>query len=307
VATTALEHRVNLGRTRLEGLLKVLDVDGAVERVRGGWRATTKPWAYDTERYRRVAATRRTEQQAMLDYLATPGCRMRFLRTQLDDPFVDGDCGRCDRCTGRAPLPVPVDVTAARNHLRAQDHALLPRKQWPRGVTVAKGNIPAEARLAEGRALASAGDGGWSGLVAEVLDGGRPVDEELVRGVAAMLKRWPWEARPTWVTWVPSRARPDVVPALAREIGRLGKLAVADTVQRTDDARPPQADMGNSAHQLGNVWDAVAVTPPDGGWPRGPVLLLDDEWSSGWTMTVVGARLREAGTGPVLPAVLRRR
>ena len=291
-----------------EGLVRrVLDVDGAVERVRGGWRPTGKPWAYDTERYRRVAATRRAEQQAMLDYLATRGCRMRFLRTQLDDPFVDADCGRCDRCTGRAPLPVPADVSAARDHLRAQDHPLLPRKQWPRGVTVAKGNIAAEARLAEGRALASDGDGGWSGLVAEVLDGGHPVDEELVRGVAAMLKRWPWEARPTWVTWVPSRARPGVVPALAREIGRLGKLEVADTVRRTDGARPPQAEMGNSAHQLGNVWGAFSVTPPDGGWPRGPVLLLDDEWSSGWTMTVVGARLRESGAGPVLPAVLRRR
>ena len=50
--------------------------------------------------------------------------------------------------------------------------------------------------------------------------------------------------------------------ALAREIGRLGKLAVADAVRRTDDARPPQAEMGNPAHPLGNVWGATAVTPP---------------------------------------------
>ena len=307
VATAALEHRVNLGRGRLEGLLKVLDVDGAVERVRGGWRATGRPWSYDTERYARVAATRRAEQQAMLDYVAAPGCRMRFLRTQLDDPYVDGDCGRCDRCTGGPGLPVPADVTTARAHLRAQDHPLVPRKQWPRGVTVAKGNIRPELRLAEGRALASEGDGGWSGLVAEVLAGGRPVDEELVGGVAAMLKRWPWESRPTWVSWVPSRARPGVVPALAQEIGSLGKLPVFDVVRRVEADRPPQAGMGNSAHQLGNVWGAFAITAPDGGWPQGPVLVLDDEWASGWTMTVVGARLREAGAGPVLPAVLRRR
>ncbi len=307
VSTAALEHRVNLGRSRLEALLKVLDVDGAVERVRGGWQATGRPWVYDTERYARVAATRRTEQQAMLDYVAGPGCRMRFLRTQLDDPFVDGDCGRCDRCTGRPALPVPADVTAARDHLRAQEHPLLPRKQWPRGVSVAKGNIPLDLRLAEGRALASDGDGGWSGLVAEVLDDDHPVDEELVRGVTAMLKRWPWESRPTWVTWVPSRSRPDVVPALAGEIGSLGKLPVADVVRRVEPDRPPQAGMGNSAHQIGNVWDAFSVSAPDGGWPRGPVLLLDDEWASGWTMTVVGARLREAGAGPVFPAVLRRR
>jgi ATP-dependent DNA helicase RecQ len=307
VATTALEHTVNLGRGRLEGLLKVLDVDGAVERVRGGWRATGEPWTYDTERYRRVAASRRAEQQAMLDYVRTTGCRMRFLRTQLDDPFVERDCGRCDNCTGAALRPVPTDTSAARDHLRAQSHPLVPRKQWPRGVVVARGNIAPAVRVAEGRALASDGDGGWSGLVAEVLDEGRPIDDELVDGVAGMLKRWPWESRPTWVTWVPSRARPGTVPELARRLGALGKLPVADVVGRVAADRPPQAAMGNSAHQLTNVWDAFAITAPEGGWPRGPVLVLDDEWLSGWTMTVVGARLREAGAGPVLPAVLRRR
>ena len=65
--------------------------------------------------------------------------------------------------------------------------------------------------------------------------------------------------------------------------------------------------MGNSAHQLGNVWGAFAVSRARRRLAAGAVLLLDDEWTSGWTMTVVGARLREAGAGPVLPAVLRRR
>jgi len=307
VPTTALEQQVNLGRGRLEGLLKVLDVDGAVARERGGWRATGQPWTYDRPRYERVAAARRAEQQAMVDYVATTGCRMRFLRTQLDDPFVDGDCGRCDTCTGVSARPVPGDVTAARDHLRAQQHPLLPRKQWPRGVAQVKGNIAPVVRLAEGRALATAGDGGWSGLVAAVLDDGAPIDDELVGGLASMLKRWPWQSRPTWITWVPSRARPDAVPELARRLGALGRLPVAETVLRTEPARPPQEAMGNSAHQLANVWDAFAVSAPEGGWPSGPVLVLDDEWRSGWTMTVVGARLREAGAGPVLPGVLRRR
>jgi len=309
VPTAALEQAVNLGRGRLEGLLKVLDVDGAVARERGGWRATGRPWAYDRPRYERVAAARRAEQQAMLGYVATTGCRMRFLREQLDDPHVDGDCGRCDNCTGGARWAVPADVTAARAHLRAQDHRLIPRKQWPRGVAAARGNIAPAVRLEDGRSLSAHGDGGWSDLVAEVLDAGAPVDDELVRGIAAMLKRWPWAARPTWITWVPSRARPAAVPELARRLGDLGSLPVASAVRRVAPDRPPQAGMGNSAHQLGNVWDAFAVAAPGpaGRWPAGPVLVLDDEWRSGWTMTVVGARLREAGAGPVLPAVLRRR
>src|ERR1051325_9684699 len=80
----ALEPLVDLRRTRLETMLKVLDVDGAVRRVRGGWESTGVPWEYDAERYERVAATRKHEQQAMLDYASTTGCRMQFLREALD-------------------------------------------------------------------------------------------------------------------------------------------------------------------------------------------------------------------------------
>ena len=95
----ALEARVELNRTRLESMLKVLDVDGAVRRVRGGWEATGQEWAYDEERYQRVREAREREQQAMLDYLATDKCRMWFLRHQLDDPDAV-ECGRCDNCGG---------------------------------------------------------------------------------------------------------------------------------------------------------------------------------------------------------------
>ena len=62
----ALEARVDLSRSRLETMLKVLDVDGAVRRVPGGWTATGQPWSYDKQRYARVAAERSREQEAML-------------------------------------------------------------------------------------------------------------------------------------------------------------------------------------------------------------------------------------------------
>ncbi|HSF36546.1 MAG TPA: DEAD/DEAH box helicase, partial [Nocardioides sp.] len=86
MSTATLETRVELGRNRLESMLKVLDVDGAVQRVQGGWVATGRPWDYDAERYARVAEAREREQQAMLGYLTTTECRMRYLREQLDDP-----------------------------------------------------------------------------------------------------------------------------------------------------------------------------------------------------------------------------
>ena len=68
-------------------MLKVLDVDGAVRRVRGGWEShrrsrgsTTPPGCA------RVAQARTAEQDSMREYVALDGCRMEFLRRCLDDP-----------------------------------------------------------------------------------------------------------------------------------------------------------------------------------------------------------------------------
>lgn len=115
MSTAALEPRVDLRRARLETMLKVLDVDGAVRRVQGGWTATGEPWSYDAERYERVAEARLAEQHAMLKYARTDGCRMAFLRRALDDPALADDpawvCGRCDNCA-RRPGPFMGTATA---------------------------------------------------------------------------------------------------------------------------------------------------------------------------------------------------
>ena len=86
LSTAAIETRVDLSRGRLESMLKVLDVDGAVTRTAGGWAATGQPWDYDGERYERVARERAREQQAMLAYQATDACRMEFLRQRARRP-----------------------------------------------------------------------------------------------------------------------------------------------------------------------------------------------------------------------------
>src|SRR5262249_44381145 len=99
LSTQVLESRVDLRRGRLELMLKVLDVDGAVRRVKGGWSSTGDPWEYDADRYARLAQARVDEADAMREYAATEACRLEFLRRQLDDPFAQ-PCGRCDNCAG---------------------------------------------------------------------------------------------------------------------------------------------------------------------------------------------------------------
>ena len=62
-----LESQVNLRRGRLEALLKILDVDGVVDRDGSEWFRTAAPWVHDEERFAALAAARRAEQEAILD------------------------------------------------------------------------------------------------------------------------------------------------------------------------------------------------------------------------------------------------
>ena len=315
LSTAALETRVDLSRGRLETMLKVLDVDGAVTRTAGGWLATGLPWEYDGERYERVAAERSREQQAMLAYQVAEGCRMEFLRRELDDPAAV-PCGRCDNCTGaRWSLEVvPSGVAAAQDRLARPGVSVEPRKMWPTGmkelgIDGASGKIPA-SRLAEpGRALGRLTDVGWGGVLRPLFAAGapdEPVTPQLTDAVVKVLAAWDWSSRPTSVVTLPSRTRPVLVESLGQrivDIGRLSYLGALDYV--TADGPGPRRH--NSAQRLASLWRALVV--PDSlrealSAADGPVLLVDDQIDSGWTMTVAAALLRDAGTPAVLPLVL---
>jgi ATP-dependent DNA helicase RecQ len=310
LALADLQRQVNLGQERLKQLLKILDVEGAVRRVDGGYLRGDPGWSYDADRYRRVTAARRAEQAAMLDYLTTDGCLMAFLRRQLDDPELAGlddpgaaACGRCQRCTGHGP-PATVDnqrVAAAVRFLRDQDVILAPRRQWPAGAAVGSRTIPEIQRAEPGRALGEATDAGWGPLLADLLTGDQPLPHPVIEGLARLLGRWDWEQPPTWVTFVPSRTRPTLVGDLADHAGRLLALPVHAVLQRVRPHARPQAELANSFHQYHNAHDAFAVT---GTVPDGPVLLVDDVRGSGWTLTSVAGLLRHASAGPVHPLAL---
>jgi len=312
VSTQALERGVNLRRGKLETTLKILDVDGAVERVDGGWRATGTPWRYDDAQVAAIAATRRREQEAIRRYLAGTECLLAFLRRELDDVGASA-CGRCSVCTGERPgsdLVTDEAVAAARLFLRAQTVELPARRRWPAKLDGAPGGkvtIASGLQAEDGRALAEPGDGGWGALASRVVDGDATDEEfeEVIAGLVEVLRRWPWTRRPSVVTWVPARTgRPQTAERVARRIAEIGRMGLLDVVRR-DPAAPAQADMANSTRQAANALRAYRVEGD--ALPAGEaVLLVDDAVASGWTMTVVAARLREAGAGPVLPLALLR-
>ena len=311
MSTAALETYVDLSRNRMETMLKVLDVDGAVDRVRGGWTATGQEWAYDQERYDRVAAARRDEQAAMLAYAATDGCRMRFLREQLDDPGAT-ECGRCDNCGG---LTLPGEISAsgvaeASERLQRPGVTLSPRKMWPTALTNLgidlKGKIAESAE--EGRAVGRLTDLGHGQTLRalfrpETEDG--PVPRPLIDAVLEVLHDWhpEWPARPTGVVYVESARRPQLTRDLAEGLARYLKLPVVGRWRIVDDTVQPGHGSANSAQRVAAIsrrFDLDLDEPLDGG----PVLLVDDLVATGWTITLAARALRTAGASAVLPLTL---
>ncbi|MHA7303667.1 RecQ family ATP-dependent DNA helicase [Arthrobacter sp. TMN-49] len=320
MSTPALEARVDLRRTPLELLLKVLAVDGAVRRVSGGWEATGQPWVYDAERYERIAQARVDEQQSMVEYERMSGCRMEYLAAALDDSTAS-PCGRCDNCAGRwfSAEVVSSAAEAAGASLRHAGLPLEPRAMWPTGISQlgvpVKGKLKADELLSTGRILARLTDLGWGNSLRAMFAAGAPdapIDPAMAQAVVAVLREWGqagWEGagRPVAVVSMPSRTKPLLLRSFAQAVAEIGRLPYLGEMS-LEFGGPTGQRGGNSAYRLAGVWDRFSVGPALAealaGYPGGPVLLLDDLVDSRWTLTVAGRALRNAGAAQVLPLVL---
>ena len=301
-STQELLGVVNIGKGRLEAMLKILDVEGALRRDGSRWvLVPDSGWTYDAERYARVTALRREEQQAMARFGADGRCLMRTLQEELDDPSPR-DCGRCSVCTAPrfAAAPDPALVELAGRHLRAAPIELEVKKMAP-DASGAMRKIPEEVRVEPGWALARFGDGGWWPAVERGLRGDGFEDdvvEALADAVRAGAAAGAGEV--AWVTSVPSARLGATLERLAAAVAaRLGVPALS-LVERAEQ-RPPQSEMANAVQQAANVRGAFRVTSAP---PRGTGVLLDDRRGSGWTLAMVGGQLRKAGAERVIPLTL---
>jgi ATP-dependent DNA helicase RecQ len=318
LSTQALEPLVDLRRARLELMLKVLDVDGAVRRTRGGWLATGEPWTYDTARLRRVAEARTAEQQTMIEYAETTACRMEFLRRCLDDPEAK-PCGRCDSCAGpQFDAEVsPEALSAAHAFLGRPGVEIAPKKLWPTGMEAVgvplRGRIPPAEQILSGRAVGRLSDLGWGDRLRALVAPDAPdgsISAEVAGAVVEVLKAWAhgddgWEQRPAAIVAVGSSRRPELVHSVASHVAKVGRLPLIGTLTST---RPGDSGpRGNSAQRVRALHDAFQVPAEVAAALAeidGPILLVDDLVDSGWTMVLAGRALRQAGAVAVLPLAL---
>jgi ATP-dependent DNA helicase RecQ len=317
-----LETVADVRRSRLELLLKVLAVDGAVERVQGGWRSTGVPWVYDADRYARVTATREAEQRAMLAYakpVDTAECRMAFLQEALDDPTA-APCGRCDVCAGPwYATDIPAGAAqAASARLDRPGVELAPRAQWPTGAdrlgVEVKGKIAAGEQITTGRAVARLTDLGWGQRLRTLLG------DDGVGGVATLtedLQAPPIEEDPDAAFDVSHRvirpglasdAPPDeeLMKACARVLGAWDWAQRPGAVVAMPSRRRPAlvAGVAQGLARLGRLPYLGSLDLAHGGPSGGPGGNSAFRLAGVWQRIVVGPELRSRlaalGDAPVL-------
>jgi ATP-dependent DNA helicase RecQ len=293
-------------------MLKVLDVDGAVRRVKGGWESTGQEWTYDADRYRRVAEAREREQQAVLDYLATDRCRMAFLREQLDDPDLAADpgwrCGRCDNCGGLdlATAVSEESVAAAAERIARPGVVIEPRKLWPTGLDAVGVGLSGRIRqpAEPGRAIARLTDLGHGPALRELFRADPApgmVPDQLARAMVTVLADW----RPAvdGIVVTESVTRAGLVEDLANGLSRYLQRPVLGRWVVRDPSVPPGRGATNSAQRLAAVSRRCALDVDER--VRGArVLLVDDILVTGWSLTLASAALHDAGADAVLPLTL---
>jgi len=308
-----IERMVNLRPSQIEKVLKLLVVEpqSPVLRLDGKWARTPHAYAMDRERIQHLTRQREAEWAQMQAYLANERCSMQFLAEALDDANAAA-CGRCAVCLGRLILPANTArqaLIAAQRFIRRSEMRLELKKQWELGALSTyvtafgwnKANIPLMLRGEDGRVLSRWGEPVWGALVAQGKEA-RHFDEELVTATVELLRqRWPEAARVAWVTCIPSRRHPDLVPDFARRVAAALGLAFRPVVEKSRETEP-QKHMENRFHQCHNLDGAFVVQ--HGADIDGPVLLIDDVVDSAWTLTLAAALLKQAGADAVFPFAL---
>ena len=291
-----IQAHANISFGRIDKALQLLSLESPAPVVKEGpkWQLTAATLADAFwERAERLTALRRVEQSQMQEYVGLQSGHMEFLIRALDgDPEGLSAPDLPDLPTS----PSPERIREAVAFLRRSHRPIEPRKAWPTGKRIDKDEL-----VQPGMALSVWGDAGWGEDVRRGKYRDVRFSDALVEASASAVREWQPEPSPAWVTAIPSRRHPSLVPDFARRLALALGLPYVDALAKKRD-RPEQKEMQNSDQQARNVIGSLAVNR-NAILPT-PVLLVDDMVDSGWTFTVAARLLRLSGSGVVWPFAL---
>jgi ATP-dependent DNA helicase RecQ len=293
-----IEKNVNIARSRLDKLIKKLEVEGHLFKENNAYSLTPKKWVERFHDIDEIVYRKKIEHTQMMEYLNTKSCRMKVLRGFLDDKTTV-NCNKCDNCLGFSKFEIdPKIVEKANAFLFKKSFPITPRLKWfeyntlksiPTNLLVEKGLSRSLMSSNLGRALRNA------------KNNGDEFPEHFLITMCELLRKFPGEIKPKYIAYIPSlKTNRNQVKHFVYKLGKELGLTVLDNVVKTQQ-NDLQKLQKNSWYQSKNVENAFKIV---GDVPHEPIYLFDDIVDSRWTMTHVGALLRKHGATKVFPISL---
>lgn len=307
MSVSELTHNINLTQGQIEKVLKYMSVEdpSPIYKDKTKYLPTAVDYQLDVEKIRRLMEQKAKEWKEVKDYIHHDKCLMNYLQKVLSDDAII-PCGKCMNCLGAAIFPAKAThnhIVKASAFLRHSEFYVPQRKLFSKGALneyIIPNKIPSELQSEGTWVLSRWGDAGWGRIVADDKHKGA-FREELVEAMAGMiLDKIEGINSLAWVTCVPSKKHPELVPHFAERLAKRIGLPFVPCIQKVKDTNP-QKEQQNSYFQCVNLDGAFSI---EGEFPDGSVLLLDDAIDSGWTFTIIAALLRQAGSGPVYAVAL---
>lgn len=306
----ALMAVLNVPYGRIEAALDFLKLEtpSPVKKMGSRWLRSAVQYAFPAEKAQKLAARRRADRLAMIDYARAESCLMVSLGRSLGDEDAS-PCGRCFACTNQHVVEVG-DLEAltlgAADFLGRQVIRLERKTRWPMGGFPGFGFpsgkvIGRELRCEEGRALAVFLVGAVGRRVRTEKYEDHHFSDLMVKQAANAIREWAPEPRPEWITAMVSDRRPQLVPDFAARLAATLAIPYVESLRRIRTTHE-QKSMENTPFRAKNLDGSLEVTPFEG--MERPGMFVDDMYDSGWTATVAIALLRQAGAGVVFPFVL---
>lgn len=232
------------------------------------------------EESRRVRAAFHARAQA---YLAGEDCRARQLAEAMSDESSPSPCGICDRCRNRSWSLDPAAVRAAKRFLAG----------YKPTIRLLYG------KRQSGRALSIYGMGTIGEAVRNSKYKGCPAPCEVVEEALRVLSQAPYAGiRFDAVVSVPATISGDFVADFAKRVAN--SLGIPHVPLSKVRQTQPQKRFRSKSHKKSNVagaFDCAAVA--------GAVLLIDDIWATGATMSEAARALQPAVAYPLTMARTR--
>ena len=164
-----------------------------------------------------------------------------------------------------SPLPAEVAPDLLQDavaFLRRTNLPIEPRRRWPAGGMPrydVQGIISEEHRGEAGKALCIWGDAGWGGLVRDGKYRDGRFADNLVDACVDLTTRWGPRPAPEWVTCIPSRRHPNLVPDFAERLAMQLGLPFHQVLEKDED-RAEQKEW-RTARSRRATWMAPSWSP----------------------------------------------